>query len=95
MIDHAAQKTLQESSIMTEIKQKAKEVVANHHAVIQFKRSIEFVQSGTSITLDRMSVALDALCQQLFIEGATFKLNLEDKSLREKPFSEKIIKSLL
>lgn len=39
----------------------------------QFKRSLEFIQGGTNITLDRMILQLDKVGAECFLAGIEFQ----------------------
>ena len=52
------------------------ELIKNHPDVLQFKNSLKYVQTSTSISLERLPGVLDALCMKLYLEGQ--KAGLEE-----------------
>lgn len=64
---------------LTELTERLK----NHPDVLQFKNSLKYVQTSTSISLDRLPAVLDALCVKLYLEGQRDALEESRKQLAE------------
>ena len=47
----------------------AKKIVKEHPTAIQFRNSLKYVQGSTSMSLEKMTTALDALCVSCCLEG--------------------------
>ena len=45
------------------------EIVKKHPKVLQFQNSLKFIQGGTNVSLERMGVALELLCADVYLEG--------------------------
>jgi len=63
---------------MGQLQDGVREEVAKHPSVIQFKNALEYIQTGTGMTLDRMKVTLENLCQTMVLMG----MNLENDRVR-------------
>lgn len=61
------------------------ELVRKNDKLVQFKNSLKFVQASTSMSLDRMLVALDLTAASIYVDGMRAGVELA-QALKEQAF---------